>query len=334
MSQKALNLNDYWHFACHISELEHENSFVNIKFHRTELFILKENNKYKAYENICMHRGSKLVQGDKGIWNKKCPYHGVIYENGIPINVDELGLKKSKKRIHLIEFKIQSVGEFLFFTSYDNPKSFEEQYGIETFDHLKKISEIIENPLSDDSYTYDCRWEVAIENALEPLHLEEIHPETLNTLQLSKAKNREYDESIIWDHEVENKKIFRGLKKLKKLFAHDFNECYHSSYLFPFFFISSTFGYSFSIQTFFPGSEKFETNFRSRVFSSKLKDEKNSVILKSFFKSTVEVNKRIFAEDAEICSNLVKKDPHFIGPIADTEEKILWFRKKLRNFDT
>ena len=140
MSQKALNLNDYWHFACHTSELEHENSFVNIKFHRTELLILKENNKYRAYENICLHRGSKLVQGDKGIWNKKCPYHGIIYENGIPINVDELGLKKSKKRIHLIEFKIQSVGEFLFFTSYDNPKSFEEQYGIETSEHLKKIS--------------------------------------------------------------------------------------------------------------------------------------------------------------------------------------------------
>lgn len=334
MSQKTLNHNHYWHFACHISELPNENSYLKIKFGKSEIFFLKEKDKYHAYENVCLHRGSKLVNEEKGIWNKKCPYHGLIYENGEPINTKELGLDKSKERVSQKKYKIQFVGKFLFFTDIKNNVPFEKLFGDETFNHLKNISEIIDEPISDDSYTYDCRWEVAIENALEPLHLAEIHPETLNTLQLGTAENNEYDQSIIWNHNIQNKKIFNGLSKIQKLFQHEFNDCYHSSYLFPFFFISSTFGYSFSIQTFFPGSEKFQTHFRSRVFAAKIKNQKNKKILKSFFKSTIEINKKIFSEDAYICSNIIKTDPHFIGPIADTEEKLIWFRKKIKKFDS
>jgi hypothetical protein len=44
----------------------------------------------------------------------------------------------------------------------------------------------------------------------------------------------------------------------------------------------------------------------------------------------LDINRLIFEEDAEICSKIVKTENHFIGPIADTEEKILWFRKRLR----
>ena len=74
----------------------------------------------------------------------------------------------------------------------------------------------------------------------------------------------------------------------------------------------------------------FKTHFRSRIYSAKLVDESKKKILKGFFDSTLKINKQIFEEDADICSRIVKRNEHFIGPLADTEEKILWFRKRLR----
>ena len=87
---------------------------------------------------------------------------------------------------------------------------------------------------------------------------------------------------------------------------------------------------SFSVQTFYPSNDKFKTHFRSRIYSSKLLDDNKSTILKSFFDSTISINKQIFKEDYEICSRVNKQEKHYIGPLAETEEKLIWYRKKLK----
>ncbi len=331
MSQKKLKTENNWHYLCHKSELKKENSYVNISFKGKEIFALYEDGSINVFENMCMHRGSKLVEGKNGVWNKKCPYHGVCYENGFPVNVEEKGLRRSKDRIRLNKYHASEVGDFIFFSENDDENNkIADFLGKETFEHLESISKIIDEPISDTQYYYDCRWEVAIENALEPLHLEDIHPETLDTLDLGKSENEEYDNSVIFNHAIKNQNMVSGLKKMQKLFSNKFNEKYHSTYVFPYFFISSTFGFSFSIQTFFPSNEKFKTHFRSRVYSSKAVNDSKKKILKNFFDSTIKINKQIFEEDADICSKIVKTDKHFIGPLADTEEKIIWFRKRLR----
>ena len=113
--------------------------------------------------------------------------------------------------------------------------------------------------------------------------------------------------------------MLKGLNKIQKFFKHKFYDSYHSTYIFPFLFVSSTFGFSFSIQTFFPSNDKFKTHFRSRVYESKLVDKNKRSLLKNFFDSSLDINRLIFEEDAEICSKIVKTENHFIGPIADTE---------------
>ena len=35
-------------------------------------------------------------------------------------------------------------------------------------------------------------------------------------------------------------------------------------------------------------------------------------------------------EDYEICSRVNKQEKHYIGPLAQTEEKLIWYRKKLK----
>lgn len=330
MFQKKLGLKNSWHFLCHKTEVSKKNSFINISYEGIEIFAVNENGVINVFENMCLHRGSKLVEGKSGMWNKKCPYHGVCYEDGFPINLAEKGLIKSKERIRLNKFQAAEVGDFIFFTDEQNIQDVKSYLGKNSFKHLSDISNTIECLLSDTEYTYDCRWEVAVENALEPLHLEDIHPETLNTLNLGPSVNQESRNSIIFNHSINNSSMLKGLNKIQKFFKYKFSDSYHSTYVFPFLFVSSTFGFSFSIQTFFPANDKFKTHFRSRVYESKLADKSKRSLLKTFFESSLDINRLIFEEDAEICSKIVKTENHFIGPIADTEEKILWFRKRLR----
>ncbi len=330
MSNKAKSPLKGWSFICHELEIDQKNSFVNIELYDKEVFAYKDKMEVKVYDNFCNHRGCKLVEGSSGLWNGSCPYHGLRFENGQPINSEDLGLKKSDSRLTLNAYRVEKVGGFIFFTDNDDEVSLKDFLGEKTSLLLTDISSSLDTLISDEAYLYDCRIEVAIENALEPLHLESIHPNSLNELKLGIADNYFSDNSVIFTQDIGNEKTKKGLLKLQKFFESKFEEKYQSTFIFPSFFISSTFGFSFSVQTFYPSNDKFKTHFRSRIYSSKLLDDNKSTILKSFFDSTISINKQIFKEDYEICSRVNKQEKHYIGPLAETEEKLIWYRKKLK----
>jgi hypothetical protein len=99
--------------------------------------------------------------------------------------------------------------------------------------------------------------------------------------------------------------------------------------------LSSTFGYSYSLQNFFPSAcNKNETNFTSRLLTSKLSRENYSQIMESFFESTAKVNRKVFEEDHEICK-LMPSDSWSMEPLkyaSELEEKIVHFRSMCRDF--
>ena len=330
MTNKTTNSLKGWSFICHELELEKNESYVNIDFFGKEVFAIREKSEIKVFENFCNHRGCKLVSGNSGYWDGVCPYHGLKFDDGKPTNTKDLGLEKSQSRLHLNAYRVEKVGGFIFFTDNQSEIPLKEFLGEKTFLHLTQISSSLDTLISDEAYLYDCRLEVAIENALEPLHLESIHPNSLNELKLGLADNYFSDNSVIFTQDIGNEKTKRGLLKLKRFFEFTFDEKYQSTFIFPSFFISSTFGFSFSVQTFYPSDDKFKTHFRSKIYTSKLFDKAKSKILEPFFESTISINKQIFKEDSEICSRVNKQEKHYIGPLAQTEEKLIWYRKKLK----
>jgi predicted component of viral defense system (DUF524 family) len=99
--------------------------------------------------------------------------------------------------------------------------------------------------------------------------------------------------------------------------------------------LSSTFGYSYSLQNFFPTIEKNKTNFFSRLLTGTAKNLSAAEALQHFFKSSAEMNRQIFEEDHAICKRI---DPNFheskkLGFLAHEEEKIAHFRKCLAKFN-
>jgi hypothetical protein len=105
--------------------------------------------------------------------------------------------------------------------------------------------------------------------------------------------------------------------------------------MFPFSMITSTFGYSYSVQNFFPSlRDENTTNFTSRLLTTKLSNEKYDQILSSFFESTININRTVFEEDHEICK-LIPRDSWSIEPLkymSTDEIKINHFRQICRDF--
>ena len=93
---------DKWHLLCHASEVRENQSYVSVKFHDEEIICYRQDSKLLAFKNFCPHRGSRLVNDSCGLWEGKCPYHGLEYKNLKETNASKLGFnKKSSERLHL-----------------------------------------------------------------------------------------------------------------------------------------------------------------------------------------------------------------------------------------
>jgi hypothetical protein len=67
--------------------------------------------------------------------------------------------------------------------------------------------------------------------------------------------------------------------------------------------LSSTFGYSYSMQSFFPAAEDRRTRFTSRLLTARTRPGSDAA-LDSFFESTGRVNRQVFEEDHAICARV------------------------------
>jgi phenylpropionate dioxygenase-like ring-hydroxylating dioxygenase large terminal subunit len=192
----------------------------------------------------------------------------------------------------------------------------------------------VDRRLDLNRYDYECYWPLAVENALEPYHIAAVHTETLATLQLGDGQNVFDGANSIWYAPLGNARLANQLARLRKLFNIDYQyEGYMSLYIFPFTMISSTYGYSYSLQNFFPAAhDENRTRFTSRLYASSTTGENAARVLDSFFESTVRMNRQVFEEDHEVCK-LLPRDSWSMEPLkyaSDLESKILHFRQTYR----
>ena len=66
---------------CHISELNEVGSYKTIDIVNERGFVIKcEKNEIRAFHNLCMHRGSRVIGDKKGyVKTIVCPFHGWSY---------------------------------------------------------------------------------------------------------------------------------------------------------------------------------------------------------------------------------------------------------------
>jgi phenylpropionate dioxygenase-like ring-hydroxylating dioxygenase large terminal subunit len=327
--------NSFWHLVCHRRELQASGDYVRFDTPSGEVVVFNDSGNVIAFDNRCPHRGARIYSSDFGNQAASCKYHGWTYKNGeiIVPNKDDFG-SCNIESAHFNTYSLDWCGDFIFLGIAPVSK---------LYDQLGNVAEILENISFNidlrhdfDRYQYECYWPLAVENALEPYHISMVHPQTLATLNLENGENVFNGCNSIWYSPIGNSKIRKQLSGLKKLLNIDFQyEGYMSIYMFPFTMLSSTFGYSYSLQNFFPVAGNVErTNFTSRLLTTNAASINASQILKPFFDSTSTVNRMVFKEDHDICK-IMPRDSWSAEPLmfpSDSERKIVHFRETCKKF--
>lgn len=322
-------IRSYWHPIGHKSELACDRDFIRFEIKDFEVVVINDKGNFVAFDNLCPHRGARFFTEDFGNQFVKCLYHGWSYSRG---KVNVAGIKNFQgcgiEQAALNEFRLETCGDFLFF-AIEPKNSLEEQLGQEVFSILQRVSGDIESCADFNRYPFQCDWTIALENALEPYHIPLIHTETLATLQLGVGVNDFFAENSIWYSPVENEKVAKRLKSLNRFYATtDPFQGYMSIFLFPFSMISSTFGYSYSVQNFFPSPSTQSTFFTSRLYPAKNSEPRYKDMTSGFVQSSADINRKIFDEDHQICRRIPSNSwstspPRFTSTL---EQKLLHFR--------
>jgi phenylpropionate dioxygenase-like ring-hydroxylating dioxygenase large terminal subunit len=326
---------DYWHLICHRNEVPAAGDYLRLDTPLGDLVIFNDAGDIMAFDNLCPHRGARMFSGSAGRQAATCKYHGWSYNRGrviVPMTAEFTGCDTSTARLN--KYQVDWCGDFLF-VGVAPRVPLCDQLG-EVAGVLENISFNVAQRLDLNSYEFECDWTIAVENALEPYHIAMVHPETLGTLELQAGTNEYHGENSIWYAPLGNTRVQKQLRSLKKYFAIDFGyEGYMSIYLYPFTMISSTFGYSYSLQHFFPAAGGREaTSFSSRLLGTHVAGEDARKLLAPLLDSTAEVNRRVFDEDHQICK-LVPRASWSPAPLAypsSAEAKIDHFRRSCRNY--
>ena len=332
MKLEARLIEEYWHLLCHKSEVANGGDFVRFESILGDIVVHNDGKSVIAFDNLCPHRGAKIYDGPHGRRSATCPYHGWTYRAGrMFVACRERFAHIDSKSIYPNFYKTEWLQDFLF-VSIRPRLPLLEQLG-KFAQNLSDISLNIANKIDHNNFMYECHWPVAVENALEPYHISRIHTDTLGLLEIGDGKNDYENFNSAWSAPICNKRIEKALKQMSSYF--DINGAfsgYQSFFLFPFTMISSTFGYSYSLQNYLPAGEG-QTFFYSRLFASRLSGEKSKRITESFFQSTINTNRKVFDEDHDVC-RLVPRSSWNMAPLrfpADNEEKIDHFRSACRS---
>ena len=145
-----------------------------------------DQNRIKAYFNICQHRGGPIVSKDNCYKQFQCQYHGWIYTNEGKLKnargFDKDELKKSDFNLKEINVSVWNGLMFINFDKRCNP--------------LESIYEKLDKRINKrnfssyqfykrDSYNISCNWKIYMDNYLEGLHIPIVHPELNKTINLS-----------------------------------------------------------------------------------------------------------------------------------------------------
>ena len=159
-----------------------------------------DENRIKAYFNICQHRGGPIVDENNCYQQFQCQYHGWIYTNEGKLKnargFDKDELKKSD--FNLKEINV-SVWNGLMFINFDKRCNSLESIYEKLEKRINKRNFSSYQFYKRDSYNIACNWKIYMDNYLEGLHIPIVHPELNKTINYKSYKTETHDQfSLQW----------------------------------------------------------------------------------------------------------------------------------------
>lgn len=285
---------NHWHPVAHITELDSVGDFVVLPWNAHAEIALTHlpNHMLHAFDNRCTHRGARIFDGLHGNREPRCGYHGRM------VNPERS------------MFPVGKCGDWVV-ARPDADKTMPA--------HIVDV--LTGMPMlrlhSSLHLVMDCHWTVAIENALDVEHVEHVHPNSLATLGLRSEALSLFDDGCSIERFSADKAT--GMGRADRLFTGDpalFD--YFHAHLYPYTCLSSTKGWSYSLQHYFPRADG-KTNFIHRLYAAETIRP-----MPEFFDAAARLNEKVFREDAAICAGI---PAWFAGELGPHEVRIRHFRR-------
>ena len=293
-------IRDYWHLVAHRSELAQPGDFVRLDWAAGELVLHNDEGGIIAFDNVCPHRGGRYFTVDRGNARAICPYHGWSVRGGeVRVARREQFTACDLEKAVLNRFRTEWCGDFLF-VGIAPVMSLEDQLGAFAAP-LADIAGDIVAPRDIYQIDFQANWRVGVENALEGYHVNSVHPQTLAPMALCEDADSYAGLNSAYHARIGHARTARGLQGLRRFFDLRAGfDGYSAYYLFPFAMVSSTFGYSYSMQTYFPAAEPHRSRFCTRLFASRSAAGAEGVA-ETLLNAAAPFNRQVFDEDHEIC---------------------------------
>lgn len=325
-------IDEFWHLIAHRGELSKPRDYVRVQIGDEEAVAFHDGDHVIVFDNLCPHRGARIFDGEIGNARFLCRYHGWSYARGKVVTGSAGFLDPGCGTPKLTTWQTAWIGDFLFASK--RPRESIVTQLADFVSPLELISGDLVRCSDVNAYAYECDWRIALENALEPYHVGAIHPESLDTLKLEAGTNEFSGRNSLWRTQVGAPRLHRGLERLSSLFEIRYqHQGYFSFYIFPFSMLSSTFGYSYSLQNFFPSASANRTHFMSRFYEARTKESVRAETIAPFFENAARVNRQVFEEDHQICKRVPAKSWRSdLGFLTESETKVAEFRKAIKPF--
>lgn len=294
---------DCWHLVAHRCEVARPGDYLRLDWPLGELVLFNDEGAIVAFDNLCPHRGARFFVEHAGEGRIACPYHGWGFRDGalrIPLKstFDPAEIASAA----LNRYQVAWCGDFLF-AAVAPAQPLADQ-----LDAVAPVLEAVSRQIADrrdlNAFPWRSNWRVAVENALEGYHVNAIHPQTLAPLALEDDETAYSGGNSIYTARIGDERTRKGLERMRRFFDIDHAyDGYWTVHVFPFAMLSSTYGYSYSLQTFLPAAQPDETWFTSRLLAARAKPGAEGV-LNGFFDSSAALNRQVFEEDHAICARV------------------------------
>ena len=172
-----------WHVGGRVSQLEEPGDFITHEFmHESIMMVKQQDGSIKAFFNVCMHRGNRLVNVEEGgvMDAFTCPYHGWKWGLDGELNwvQDEEDFPQGSPcgKLRLKELKCETWGGFIFWSF--NPDA------VPLLEYLHPIPDLLANRDLENhkrvvwmTLRVNTNWKFASDNFNEAYHIPAVHPQ-------------------------------------------------------------------------------------------------------------------------------------------------------------
>ncbi len=170
-----------WQIVCHDSDIANAGDWHTLDYVGESVIVLRGSDGIvRAFTNVCRHRGSRLVDGDKGCAKKLvCPYHAWTYDldgrlTGVPDSASYPTLDKASSG--LVPLELETWRGFIFVRLESGGPSvaemmapYEAQIAPYRFDELRALGRVTTRQRA-------VNWKNVGDNYSDGLHIPVAHP--------------------------------------------------------------------------------------------------------------------------------------------------------------